>query len=103
MGIGISSGFVQGNVCVVRSIDEAKNLREGDILVVSTLDPGWTSLLIKARGIVMELGGMLSHGAVIAREYGVPAVAAVAQACSQFHSGEEIAIDGKEGRVWRCS
>ena len=103
MGIGISSGFAQGRVCIVRSIDDAKKLREGDILVVSTLDPGWTSLLIKARGIVMELGGMLSHGAVIAREYGVPAVAAVDQACSLFQSGEDIAIDGKEGRVWRCS
>ena len=102
LGIGISSGFVQGSVCIVRSIDDAKNLREGDILVVSTLDPGWTSLLIKARGIVMELGGMLSHGAVIAREYGVPAVAAVDQACSLFRTGEEIAIDGKQGRVWRC-
>ena len=76
--------------------------REGDILIVSTLDPGWTSLLIKARGIVMELGGMLSHGAVVAREYGVPAVAAVDQACTLFRHGEEIAIDGKQGRVWRC-
>lgn len=102
MGIGISAGFVEGTVCVVRSIDDAKHLRAGDILVVATLDPGWTSLLIKARGIVMELGGMLSHGAVIAREYGVPAVAAVDQACSFFRSGEKIAIDGKEGRVWRC-
>ena len=101
-GIGISTGFVQGNVCIVRSIDDAKKLREGDILVVATLDPGWTSLLIRARGIVMELGGMLSHGAVIAREYGVPAVAAIDQACSLFRDGEEIAIDGKEGRVWRC-
>lgn len=102
VGIGISSGFVRGTACIVRSIDDAKNLKEGDILVVSTLDPGWTSLLIKARGIVMELGGMLSHGAVIAREYGVPAVAAVDQACSLFQTGEEIAVDGKQGRVWRC-
>lgn len=102
-GIGISSGYVQGKVCIVRSLKDAQKLEDGDILVVPTLEPGWTSLLSKARGIVMELGGMLSHGAVIAREYGVPAVAAVEHACSLFMDGEELAIDGTQGTVWRCA
>lgn len=101
-GIGISSGYAHGKVCIVRSIHDAQNLEEGDILVVPTLEPGWTSLLLKARGIVLELGGMLSHGAVIAREYGVPAVAAVERACSLFEQGENIALDGSQGTVWRC-
>ena len=100
-GIGISAGYVQGKVCIVRSVQDTSNVCSGDIVVLTTLDPGWTPLLLKAGGVIMELGGMLSHGAVITREYGVPAVAALERACSIFQQGEIIALDGTEGAVWR--
>ena len=102
-GIGISSGYVQGKARIMRSLHDAQEVLFGDILIVSTLEPGWTPLLLKAGGVIMELGGMLSHGAVITREYGVPAVAAVEGACSLFHNGEDLAIDGQSGTIWRTS
>ena len=102
-GIGISQGYAEGRVRIVRTLQDASTLEEGDILFVTTLDPGWTPLLLKAGGMVMELGGMLSHGAVIAREYRVPAVAALEGACTHFVEGAHVALDGQAGTVWNCS
>jgi len=98
-GIGISAGYVEGKVRWVRNVQDAEALEEGEILLVNTLDPGWTPLLIKAGGLIMELGGMLSHGAVIAREYQVPSVAAVDGACSILTDGMTVGLDGDFGVV----
>jgi pyruvate,water dikinase len=99
-GMGISRGTVTGTVRVMRSLDEAGRLGPGDILVARTTDPGWTPLFMKAGGLVMELGGMLSHGAVVAREYGLPAVVNVQGATTVLRDGDRVTIDGTRGVVW---
>ena len=75
----------------------------GDVLVASALDPGWTPLLHVASAVVVELGGALSHGAIVARELGVPMVGDVALATSALHDGDEVVVDGRRGEVWRVS
>jgi pyruvate,water dikinase len=99
-GMGISRGTVTGTVRVLRSLDDASRLAPGDILVARSTDPGWTPLFLKAGGLVMELGGMLSHGAVVAREYGLPAVVNVPGATQLLRDGDRVTIDGSSGVVW---
>jgi phosphohistidine swiveling domain-containing protein len=99
-GMGISRGLVTGVVRVLHSIDEAGRLQTGEILVAHATDPGWTPLFLKAGGLVMEMGGMLSHGAVVAREYGLPAVVNVSGATRHLVDGQRITIDGSRGMVW---
>ncbi len=99
-GMGISRGVVTGTVRVLHSLSEAGRLQPGDILVARATDPGWTPLFLKAGGLVMELGGMLSHGAVVAREYGLPAVVNVVGATQRLVDGQEVTLDGVRGMVW---
>ncbi|MEC7988050.1 MAG: PEP/pyruvate-binding domain-containing protein [Myxococcota bacterium] len=99
-GLGISSGVARGLARVIQDASEIGALQEGEILIVSSAEPGWTPLFLRAGGLIMELGGMLSHGAVIAREYKLPAVAGVFRATDQIHTGDEIALDGSRGKVW---
>ncbi|MGO9257947.1 MAG: PEP/pyruvate-binding domain-containing protein [Bryobacteraceae bacterium] len=100
-GIGVSPGAASGPARVVRNPRDAAHLQQGDILVAPSTDPGWTPLFLRASGIVMETGGYLSHGAIVAREYGIPAVANVAGILDAFHDGERITVDGAGGRVSR--
>jgi len=74
-------------------------LKPGEILVAPSTDPGWTPLFLTAGGLVMEMGGMMSHGAVVAREYGIPAIVGVAGATERIATGEEITVDGSAGVV----
>ena len=99
-GLGISAGVVTGPVRVLRSLEEAPHLQPGEILVTRATDPGWTPLFLTAAGLVMEMGGMLSHGAVVAREYQLPAVVNVSHATSRLHDGQIITVDGSRGVVW---
>ena len=71
----------------------------GEILVAPSTDPGWTPLFLTASGLVMEMGGANSHGAVVAREYGIPAVVGVADATSRIVNGRRITVDGAAGTV----
>ena len=71
----------------------------GEILVVRTTDVGWTPLFLVAGGLVMEMGGANSHGAVVAREYGIPAVVGVPNATARVATGQRITVDGSAGRV----
>jgi len=98
-GLGISPGRVTGIVRVVTSLDEVDTLRPGDILVARGVDPGWTPLFLTVGGLVLELGSMLSHGAVVAREYGLPAVVNIEGATQILEDGMEITVDGDRGRV----
>jgi pyruvate,water dikinase len=75
------------------------HLEPGEILVAPSTDPGWTPLFLIAGGLVMEMGGANSHGAVVAREYGIPAVVGVPNATSLISTGQRIAVDGSAGRV----
>ncbi len=100
-GIGASSGIVEGRVLVVRSLQSVTTLERNTILVVPYTDSGWSPLLVQAAGIIAEVGGRLSHGAIIAREYGIPAVMDVHNAMQQLQNGQWVRLDGREGVVER--
>ena len=97
-GSPASPGIVSGAARVIRSPAGAK-LEPGEILVAPSTDPGWTPLFLTAGALVMEMGGMMSHGAVVAREYGIPAVVGVAGATEQITTGQRITVDGSAGTV----
>lgn len=99
-GVGISAGVATGRARVLRGLDQAEQLRRGEILVARATDPGWTPLFLVAGGLVLEQGGMLSHGAVVAREYRVPAVANVPGATTRLRDGQVVTVDGSRGVVW---
>lgn len=98
-GIACSPGQVEGPAFVVRSIEEASGIPSGAILVAPYTDPGWTPLFGRIAAVVTEAGGLLSHAAVLSREYGIPAVLAVPGALKAFRSGERLRVDGSLGIV----
>jgi phosphohistidine swiveling domain-containing protein/glycerol-3-phosphate acyltransferase PlsY len=99
-GIGASPGIAEGTVQVLRSLRQLPaNLSRQTILVVPYTDAGWSPILAQVGGIVAEVGGRLSHGAIIAREYGIPAVMDIAQATQRFKNGQRVRIDGYRGIV----
>ena len=75
------------------------SLEPGEILVAPSTDPGWTPLFLTAGGLVMEMGGPMSHGAIVAREYGIPAVVGVPDATERIETGQQITVDGTAGEV----
>src|SRR4030095_8123310 len=97
-GTPASAGVVTGKARVVLDPVGAR-LEPGEILVAPSTDPGWTPLFLTAGGLVMEMGGAMSHGAVVAREYGIPAVVGVAGATERIQTGQRITIDGGSGLV----
>ncbi len=97
-GIAISPGVVQGRVKVLQFANE-KPLLPGEILVARATDPGWTPLFINAAGIILEIGGALQHGAVVAREYGIPCVSGVDDATCLLRDGQRVEVDGSNGTV----
>ena len=76
-------------------------MQAGDVLVAPSTDPGWTPLFLRAKAVVMEVGGYISHGAIVAREYGIPAVVNVGEVMKTLHDGEQLTVDGDEGKVYR--
>lgn len=97
-GSPVSPGVVEGIVHVVFDPHEAK-LAPGEILVCPGTDPAWTPLFLAAGGLVMEVGGLMTHGSVVAREYGIPAVVGVHEATSRLKSGQRIRVDGSSGEI----
>ena len=100
-GISVSSGTATGAARIVHHPTDAAHLQQGDILIAPSTDPGWTPLFLRASAIVMETGGYLSHGAIVAREYGIPAVANVPGILHALQNGDPITVDGSSGRVLR--
>ncbi len=98
VGAPVSSGIVEGRARVVLRIEDA-NIEEGDILVTTFTDPSWTPLFVSAKGLVTEVGGMATHGAIVAREYGLPAVVSVENATKLIKDGQRIRVNGTEGYV----
>lgn len=97
-GMPVSSGVIEGIAKVVT--DPAKaSVNKGEILVAPFTDPGWTPLFINAAGLVMEVGGLLTHGTVVAREYGIPAVVGITDATKIIQTGQKIRVDGNAGFV----
>ena len=99
-GMAASGGRVEGIARVVSSPAEASRLRPGEILVTHATDPGWTPVFATIGGLVLEVGGQLSHGAIVAREYGLPAVVGVSQATIRIADGQRVVVDGTGGRVY---
>jgi rifampicin phosphotransferase len=100
-GLPASAGIVEGRARVLLREDEMDTLQPGEILVVHTTDVGWTPLFLVAAGVVTELGGPLSHAAIVAREFGVPSVVNVAGATHAIRSGDVLRVDGDRGMVER--
>lgn len=98
VGLGVSSGSIEGRARVILSMEDA-DLEEGDILVTTFTDPSWTPLFVSIKGLVTEVGGMMTHGAVIAREYGLPAVVGVENASKIIKDGQRIRVNGTDGLV----
>lgn len=98
VGLPVSSGVVEGRARVILNMAEA-DLEAGDILVTSFTDPSWTPLFVSIKGLVTEVGGLMTHGAVVAREYGLPAVVGVENATKLIKDGQRIRLHGTEGYV----
>ncbi len=98
-GVGLCSGRSCGTARVVRTLDDLANVQPGDILVARSIDPAWTSVFPIIGGLVTEIGGVLSHGALLAREYGIPTVSSVANATVLLADGVEALVDGAAGSV----
>ncbi|ATF14390.1 phosphoenolpyruvate synthase [Brevibacillus brevis X23] len=98
VGLPVSSGVIEGRARVILNMEDA-DLEDGDILVTSFTDPGWTPLFVSIKGLVTEVGGLMTHGAVIAREYGLPAVVGVENATTLIKDGQRIRVHGTEGYI----
>lgn len=100
-GLGVSVGVVEGRALVVTDLADLFDVEvePGDILVTAHTDPSWTPVFVLVSGLVTEVGGMLTHGAVVAREYGLPAVVGVRGATSRLRTGQRIRLDGTAGWV----
>ncbi|MBP7868153.1 MAG: hypothetical protein KA419_19660 [Acidobacteria bacterium] len=98
-GVPASSGTVTGRARVVLEPSQAAGFRKGDILVAPYTEPGWAPIFLLAGGLVMDVGGAVCHGAIVAREYGIPAVVGAGGATRLIRDGDEITVDGDRGEV----
>ncbi len=98
-GIACSSGQIEGEAYVARSVSDAEKMPEGMIMVTKFTDPAWTVYFAKINGLITETGGMLSHGAIISREYGIPAILAVPDALELIKTGDRLRMNGSDGSI----
>ena len=98
-GVPVSPGTHEGRARIVRTPEEGRNLRSGEILVTTGTNPAWTPLFLKIGALIMECGGPISHGSVVAREYGVPAVSGVAGATEILRNGQLVRLNGETGTI----
>jgi pyruvate,water dikinase len=99
IGVGVSPGLVTGTARVILRANTDERVLPGEVLVAPFTDPGWTPYFQLAAALVTDLGGLLSHGSIIAREYGLPAVVNVAHATRLIRTGDRIEVDGTRGEV----
>ena len=98
-GIPVSPGIHEGPIKVLKYPEEGHRLKQGDILVTTSTNPAWTPLFLVIGGLIMETGSPISHGSIVAREYGVPAVAGVREATIRFKEGQNVRINGETGKI----
>ncbi|MBS1689085.1 MAG: phosphoenolpyruvate synthase, partial [Bacteroidetes bacterium] len=98
VGLAVSLGIIEGRARIILNIEDA-TIEEGDILVTPFTDPSWTPLFVSIKGLITEVGGLMTHGAVIAREYGLPAVVGVEHATKLIKDGQRIRVNGTDGYV----
>ena len=94
-----SYGKITGTARVVLDLEKIGKFNKGDILVTSATSPSWTPLLHLASAVVTDVGGVLSHAAIVCREYGIPAVVGTKNGTKLIHDGQKIEVDGKKGEV----
>lgn len=99
-GVPVAAGKASGLAKLIRHPDEGVQLQPGEVMVAPSTDPGWTPLFLKAEAVVMETGGFLSHGAIVAREYGIPAVVNIPGVMNIIKDGWTIAVDGNNGKIF---
>ena len=98
-GVAASNGVVEGTARVVKSVEEIGRLKQGDILVCQVTNPTWAPIFQKISAAVSDIGGSMSHAAIVAREYGLPAVVGTGMATSRIKDGQRIRVDGGRGTV----
>jgi pyruvate, water dikinase len=98
-GAAASPGVVEGAARVVKSVDQIADVRDGEILVCGSTSPAWAPIFSKIRATVTDVGGVMSHAAIVAREYGMPAVVGTGRATAAIRTGQTIRVDGSEGTV----
>ena len=98
-GAAAAPGAVEGIARVVRGVDQIGDVREGEILVCGATSPAWAPIFTKIRAAVTDVGGVMSHAAIVCREYGLPAVVGTGRATAEIKTGQKIAVDGTSGRV----
>ncbi len=98
-GMAVSPGVVTGRAKVIFRNQDHQQVLPGEILVAPSTDPAWTPYFVTAAAVVMDRGGVLSHGSVVAREYGLPAVTDVGCATLRIRTGQLVEVDGNRGRV----
>lgn len=99
-GISVATGRATGTARLIFHPGQGGRLNTGEVLVAPSTDPGWTPLFLKASALVMETGGSLSHGAIVAREFGIPAVVNVPGIMNLLQDGQTVTVDGDEGKVF---
>jgi pyruvate,water dikinase len=98
-GFAASSGVVEGTARIIKSVDEISRLKAGDILVCQITNPTWVPIFQTIAATVSDIGGSMSHAAIVAREYGLPAVVGTGNATSRIKDGQRIRVDGGRGIV----
>jgi len=99
VGVAASSGVVEGTARVLTDVNQIGELREGEILVCPVTAPSWAPVFAKIRAAVSDIGGSMSHAAIVAREYGMPAVVGTGDATKRIRTGDTIRVDGDRGTV----
>ena len=99
IGVPVSPGTVTGPVSLIKSPAEFDQMKPGSILVCPMTNPAWTPLFAHAKGLVTDIGGILGHGSIVAREYGIPAVVGTGTSTVRLKSGQNITGDGNTGKV----
>jgi len=98
-GIPGSAGIAKGTAKIILSLGEIKNFRKGDILVTPATSPTWTPIIHTASAVVTNVGGALSHAAIVCREYGIPAVVGTTNATKIIKNNQQIQVDGSKGII----
>jgi pyruvate,water dikinase len=98
-GESVSGGSFKGKIKVIENIDSGSVISPGEVLVTRSIDPGQTQAFSLAGALILEVGGILSHGAILAREFGIPTVAQVNKATELFFNGQEVVVNGTKGEV----
>ena len=99
MGIPVSPGTITGPASVINNADEFDQMQPGSILVCPMTSPAWTQLFAHATGLVTDIGGILGHGSIVAREYGIPAVVGTGNVTRRVSSGQTLEVNGDAGTV----